>query len=237
MGEDKYRMNKTHDSIQQKLISLADKEYKAFQEKLMPTVPGDKVLGVRVPLLRKLAKEIYSEKAKDKFLNSLPHKYYEEDNLHAFLIELIPDFEECKAALNTFLPFVDNWATCDSMNPKIFKKRPCGLLEFAYSLIERYDVYSVRYGIGILMKYYLDDGFSPEFPVRVAEIKSGEYYIKMMQAWYFQLALAKQYDRVIGFIESKRLDKWVHNKAIQKCLERRVISKEKKKYLKTLKYN
>lgn len=222
-------------TIRQTLLELAERDYKEFQQKLIPTIDGDRVLGVRTPKLRKLAKKLFGSAEAAEFMESLPHEYYEENNLHAFLIEQIKDFDSCRQALLDFLPHVDNWATCDSMTPEIFRKRPQGLVSLAFELINSNHVYTVRYGIGILMKFYLDAGFYPELLDRVAEIRSDEYYVKMMIAWYFQAAVVKQYSFAIKYLAERRLDKWVHNKAIQKCLESRAISDEKKRELKLLK--
>lgn len=217
------------------LFSMADENYKEFQSKLMPTVPKEKIIGIRTPLLRKFAKD-FSKTAEAKvFLKNLPHEFYEEDNLHAFLLEYIKDFEECAKAVTEFLPFVDNWATCDSMSPKVFKTDKEKLLGYIEKWLSAKDTYSVRFGIKMLMEHFLTEDFSLEYPEKVAKIKSDEYYIRMMQAWYFATALAKQYDSVLPFIESRKLEKWVHNKAIQKSVESFRITKEQKEYLKRLK--
>ncbi len=222
------------DIIKSKLFSLGDTEYKAFSSKLMPTVDSDTVIGVQVPKIRKLAKEIKAEPFCDAFLNALPHKYYEENNLHAFLICEIKDFDDCINQLNNFLPFVDNWATCDSMRPKIFKKNKDKLIFEIDKWLNSSHTYTVRFGIETLMAYYLDDGFSVEFAEKVAKIDSDEYYINMMIAWYFATALAKQWDAVFPYISQRRLSPWVHRKTIQKAVESYQITEEKKEILRAL---
>ncbi|MBQ4039888.1 MAG: DNA alkylation repair protein [Oscillospiraceae bacterium] len=211
---------------------MADGEYKEFSAKLMPTVCKDKVIGIRIPVLRKFAKTLTDY---EDFLQNLPHKYFEEDNLHAFLIEREKDFDRCIEKLDAFLPFVDNWATCDSMKPKVLKKEPEKLLAHINRWINSNDVYAVRYGINLLMSFYLDDNFDEKYLKLVADVKTDEYYINMMRAWFFATALAKQYDKTLPYIEEKVLDKWTHNKTIQKAVESFRITKEQKAYLKTLK--
>ena len=222
--------------IEQTLKQMADPEYKAFHQKLMPTVDTEKVLGVRVPDLRKFAKEINKSDVKDDFLKILPHKYYEEDNLHAFLIEMVKDYDTVIKELNRFLPFVDNWATCDMMSPKIFKKYKKELLEEIDKWMNSGETYIIRYGIKCLMQHYLDEDFDVSYAQRVADVKSNEYYVNMMRAWYFSTALSKQYDVAVKFIENRKLDKWTHNKTISKAIERYCVTPENKNYLKTLKY-
>jgi len=220
------------ENIQKELLSMTDGEYKEFSAKLMPTVCKDKVIGIRIPALRKFAKTLTDY---DEFLQNLPHKYFEEDNLHAFLIEREKDFDRCIEKLDAFLPFVDNWATCDSMKPKVLKKEPEKLLAHINRWINSKDVYAVRYGINLLMSFYLDDNFDVKYLRLVADVKSDEYYINMMRAWFFATALAKQYEKTLPYIEEKVLDKWTHNKTIQKAVESFRITKEQKTYLKTLK--
>lgn len=218
-----------------RLFELQDLKYRDFHSRLIPTVSKDLIIGVRTPALRKLAKEIKNSEAAKAFLVVLPHKYYEENNLHAFLIEEIRDYDECILQLNRFLPFVDNWATCDMMRPKIFKKHLPELLAEIKKWLESDDTYTVRFGIECLMCYYLDDNFSPEYPEIISKIRSDEYYIKMMQAWYFATALAKRYGEIVPYIEQNRLDADTHNKTIQKAIESYRITDEQKSYLKTLK--
>ena len=221
--------------IRDALFSFADEKYKDFQSKLMPTVDKDKVIGVRTPALRAFAKELYKVGGYDNFLSDLPHKYYEEDNLHALLIDKIKDFSECVAEIEMLLPYIDNWATCDMLRPKALKKEPERLLEYIYKWLGSDKVYTVRYAIGCLCSFYLDDNFSTEQLSLVAEIKSEEYYINMMIAWYFATALAKQYDSTVPYIEGRKLPEWVHRKTIQKAVESYRISDETKAYLRSLK--
>lgn len=221
--------------IQKKLFDLQDLEYKAFHSKLIPTIDPDSIIGVRTPALRKLTGEIAKMAEAEIFLQNLPHKYYEENNLHAFLLETIKDYDECVAAVCAFLPYVDNWATCDMMSPKVFKKHLPQLLDCIKIWTASDLTYTVRFGIGMLMKFYLDETFDLVYPEMVASIRSEEYYVNMMIAWYFATALAKQYDSVLPFLEERRLDQWTHNKAIQKAVESNRITKEQKEYLKSLK--
>ena len=220
--------------IQKKLISMSEEKYREFSSKLMPTVEKSNVIGIRTPILRRYAKELENY---DAFLNDLPHKYFEENNLHAFLIERERDFDKCVELLDSFLPYIDNWATCDSMKPKVLKKEPEKLLKHIKKWIKSKDVYTVRYGINLLMSFYLDDNFDEAYLKLVAKIKSDEYYINMMRAWYFATALAKQYKEALPYIENNILDLWTHNKTIQKATESLRISSEQKEYLKTLKRN
>ena len=223
------------DNIKNYLFSLQDTKYKEFNCKLMPTVTPDTVIGVRTPQLRAYAKEVFKSEYAEIFLSSLPHTYYEENNLHGFLIEKIKDYDLCIKHLNKFLPFVDNWATCDQLTPKIFKKHTDKLLKQIEIWINSEHTYSVRFAIKMLMAFYLDENFKPAYPKLVASIKSDEYYINMMIAWYFATALAKQYNETIPYLENKTLDKWIHNKTIQKAVESYRITDEQKTYLRTLK--
>lgn len=222
----------TTQDIRQRLFALQDEKYKNFHSKLIPTVPPDSIIGVRTPELRKLAKEVGTEPA---FLSDLPHKYYDENQLHALIISGIKDFDECTARLEEFLPYVDNWATCDQMSVKIFKKHTQQLLPFVKKWLDSGHTYTVRYGVGCLMNYYLDSEFSPEYMEIVANIRSNEYYINMMIAWYFATALAKQYSEAMKYIDQHRLGDWTHRKAIQKAIESYRITDKQKKYLRTLK--
>jgi len=221
--------------IRHRLFALQDEKYRDFQAKLMPTVDKNKIIGVRTPALRALAKELRGSDGAENFLLILPHRYYEEDNLHAFLIEYIKDFDTCVDALDAFLPFVDNWATCDSMNPKCLISQPKKLLEHTEKWLCSTHTYTIRYGIGVLMRHFLDNRFELRFAQRVAAIRSDEYYVNMMRAWYFSTALAKQYDAVLPFIENCVLDAWTHAKAIQKACESYRITPEQKEYLRKLK--
>lgn len=221
-------------TIREQLFALQDPGYKEFQSRLMPTVDPNTVIGVRTPILQKLAKELKGSIEASEFLKSLPHQYYEENNLHGFLIEQIKDYNEYRLAINEFLPYINNWATCDMKVPKILKNHLSELLEEIKIWISSEHTYTVRYGIGMLMRFYLDEHFRPEYPEMVASVKSEEYYINMMIAWYFATALAKQYDAILPYIEEKRLDVWTHNKTIQKAVESYRITDERKVYLKSL---
>ena len=223
--------------VQKELFEMQDLKYRNFHSKLMPTVDKEKVIGVRIPQLRKYASsflKLSSREEIEEFMQTLPHQYYEEDNLHAFIIEKIKDYEECIEALNAFLPYVDNWATCDMMSPKILAKRPDELILKVREWIASEKSYTVRYAVGTLMRYFLDERFDIEYLELAASVKSEEYYVNMMVAWYFATALAKQYEAVIPFIENNKLDKWIHNKTIQKAVESNRITAEQKNYLRTL---
>lgn len=222
--------------IKEKLFELKDDNYKEFHKKLIPNIDESLIIGVRTPELRKLAKEFFANEKRDEFLKALPHTYYEENNLHAFLIEQFKDYDRVIYETERFLPFIDNWATCDMFRPKIYKKHTDKLIVKIEKWINSDNTYTVRYGIGLLLSYYLDEHFLSDYLEKVSEIKSDEYYVNMMIAWYFQAALVKQYDYAIKYIEDKRLDKWVHNKAISKVSDSLKISKEKKDYIKSLKY-
>ena len=220
--------------IEKRLFEMQDEKYGEFQAKLMPTVSREKIIGIRTPCLRNFAKEIKEKDEARNFLKKLPHRYYEEDNLHAFLIEYIKDYDECIIRLNEFLPYVDNWATCDCMNPKILKKYPDQLLKQIDIWLDSDKTYTVRYGIKMLMSHYLDENFNVEYLERVALINSEEYYVKMMKAWYFATALAKQYDDAVVYLKEKRLPIWEHNKTIQKATESYRISDKYKTELRKL---
>lgn len=222
-------------NIQEKLFSLQDSEYKSFHGKLIPTVEPEKIIGIRIPVLRSFAKEIKDTDEAKRFLRQLPHNYYEENNLHAFLIEGILDFDRCIAEIERFLPFVDNWATCDSMRPKCFKKNKEKLLPYIENWLQSHEAYTVRFGIECLMCYFLDESFKVKYLESVSQIYSEEYYVNMMIAWYFATALAKQWDSTVVFLEDGRLPIWVHNKTIQKAVESFRITDEQKVYLKALK--
>lgn len=221
--------------IQEYLFEVRDKEYAAFHAKLVPTMASDKVIGVRTPLLRKYAKEICKMDCKEAFLGELPHDYFEENQLHAFIISEEKDYEKCLEELETFLPYIDNWATCDQLSPKVFKKHIEELEVQAYQWMASTETYIIRFGIGVLMQHFLDDQFRVEQAERIAAIRSEEYYVNMMVAWYFATALAKQYDQILPFIEERRMERWTHNKAIQKAIESYRIAPEQKDYLRTLK--
>lgn len=221
--------------IRQRLEELRDEEYRSFHSKLMPETDPDVIIGVRMPQLRKLAKEISAMPEAGLFMEQLPHRYYEENNLHGLLIEGMKDYDECMGALERFLPYVDNWATCDMIAPKVFAKHREDLLVHIRSWMESDLVYTVRFGTGMLMRHFLDDDFIVEYLDIVSALRSDEYYVNMMTAWYFATALAKQYEAALPYIEGRKLDVWTHNKAIQKARESRRVSREHKEYLGTLK--
>lgn len=215
--------------MKDRLFALQDLGYRNFNTKLLPTVDPDMIIGVRMPQLRALAKTVRIED-----LGPLPHRYHEENALHALCIERIKEFDRCMAALEAFLPYVDNWAVCDSLRPKCFKKHKTELLRYIERWLESEHPYTVRFAIEMLMVHYLDEDFSPKYPEMVASVFSNEYYVNMMSAWYFATALAKQYDLVIGYLQEERLSVWIHNKTIQKALESFRITEEQKAYLRTL---
>ena len=223
------------EEIRKRLYELRDEEYAVFQAKLIPTRDSGAFIGVRTPALRKLAKEMSKQEGIDEFLKDIPHKSFDEDQLHAFIISEMKDYDKCIEHLSAFLPYVDNWATCDQMSPKIFKKHKSELLDEIKTWIKSDRTYTIRFGIGMLMEHYLNEDFDPIYPEMVAAVSSEEYYVNMMRAWYFATALAKQYEAVIPFIEKNRLDVWTHNKAIQKAVESYRITPEQKEYLKSLK--
>ncbi len=238
------------DEIRRHLFSMQDIPYRDFQSKLIPTMDPRKMIGVRTPALRKFAKELAKESGLERgsksgferepnsilsFLQDLPHSYFDEDQLHAFLISGIRDYDQCMEQLERFLPFVDNWATCDQMSPKVFQSHRAQLLEHIKEWIRSKHTYTVRFAIGMLMQHFLDEDFDPAYPILVASVRSEEYYINMMIAWYFATALAKQYERALPFLEEHRLDPWTHNKTIQKAVESYRITPEQKAYLRTLK--
>ena len=226
-------MNNT--DLIKRLFELKDLKYKGFHSKLMPTIDKEKIIGIRVPELRKFATEINKTDYAEVFLNELPHYYYEENNLHAFLIEKVKDFDTAIRLTDKFLPFVDNWATCDMLRPKAFAKNKEKLLKYIEKWIKDKHPYTVRYGIEMLMVHYLGENFSPKYADLVSEIKSDEYYVNMMIAWYFATALAKQYDAIIPYFKTKVLDSRTHNKAIQKAIESYRITPKQKEELKLFK--
>lgn len=210
------------------LLEQQDDTYRIFQQKLIPSVLPERIIGVRTPILRKIARQVG---AQEEFLASVPHAYFEENQIHCFLLSDGTDFKQTVEAVDLFLPYVDNWATCDQLRPKVFKKHRAELLPYIYRWIKSEHTYTVRFAIGMLMTHYLEDEFDPVYLELVADIVSKEYYIRMMQAWYFATALAKQYNVAITYIERYRLEKWVHNKTIQKAIESYRISEEQKEYL------
>ncbi len=223
------------DAIQERLFSLKDETYRAFHSRLIPNIPSERVIGVRTPQLRALAKEFAGTDAAADFLAVLPHTYFEEMQLHSFLIAQYLDFEETLDAVNRFLPYIDNWATCDQLSPKAFRKYPEQLLPAIRQWLAANETYTVRFGIGMLMNHFLDERFAPEYPEWVAAAESEEYYINMMIAWYFATALSKQWDAVIPYFRAHRLSPWLHKKSIQKATESFRIPTDRKLYLRTLK--
>lgn len=242
-------------SIRAQLFSLQDSDYKEFNRKLIPTIDPDRIIGVRIPEIRTLAKRLQNTPEAEKFLRALPHRYFDEDNLHGFLIGLMGNFDEAVRALDAFLPYVDNWATCDYISPTVFPKHPEKLLEKIDEWLSSNEAFTVRFAIGMLMKHFLDDRFEERFLSIVASVAhegweseserraisadgantyDNAYYVNMMRAWYFATALAKQPDAALPFIEQKRLDPWTRNKAIQKAIESRRIGPELKSHLRTL---
>ena len=225
------------EAIQSKLLSMQDKAYRDFNAKLIPTVDPKLMIGIRTPLLRKFAKDLFKTEPKQAaaFMQTLPHRYFEENNLHAFLIENIKDFDTAITETERFLPFIDNWATCDSFAPRLFKKHPDEIYQKILLWIRSPRTYTVRYAINLLLSNYLDDRFKPAMLELVSAIKSDEYYINMMIAWYFSFALIKQYNAALPYIKKQTLDPFTHNKTIQKAIESRRIPAEIKDYLRTLK--
>ena len=222
-------------SIRETLLSLRDEKFAAFQARLIPNVAPERIIGVRTPALRKLAKTLHGNGQAEEFLKALPHEFFEENNLHAFLLCEMKDFDACVQAVEDFLPYVDNWATCDQMSPGVFRKNKQALLPHIRRWIASERCYTRRFGIGMLMSHFLDEDFREEYLSLVSDIRSEEYYVNMMIAWYFATALAKQYEAALPYLENRRLDPWVHNKAIQKALESFRVSDGHKTYLKTLK--
>ncbi len=222
------------EQIVKSLYEMQDTAYREFHSRLMPETDKEKIIGVRTPELRRFAKQIHGTPEADEFLKQLPHKYYEEDNLHAFLLEQINDYGEVISALDKFLPFVDNWATCDMMKPKAFKNHLPELKEKCFEWLDSPHTYAVRFGIVMLMTHFLENEFDISIPERISQIRREEYYIRMAVAWYFATALAKRYDETLPFIKSRKLDPWTHKKALQKARESYRITQEQKAYLKTL---
>ena len=224
----------TLQEIRERLLSMQDQKYRDFQVKLIPSVPPETVTGVRTPDLRKLAKELQADGSADLLIQTLPHDCFEENQLHAFILSDMKDYAACLDAVTRFLPYVDNWATCDQMSPKVFKKHKMELLPKIDQWLGSDKTYTVRFAIGMLMEHFLDDRFDPAYPELVASVHSEEYYVRMMAAWYFATALAKQYDTVLPYLENHRLDQWTHQKAIQKAVESYRIRPEQKEYLRSL---
>ena len=222
------------DNIKKKLFRLQDVCYGDFHSKLMPNIAREKIIGIRVPVLRRFVKDL-SEAEKEDFLQQLPHNYYEENNLHGLIIMESKDYGSCIGELERFLPYIDNWATCDMLRPKILSKHLPELLEKIYQWLASEDTYIVRLAIGFLMSFYLDDGaYQREYLAKVAEVSSKEYYVRMMVAWYFATALAKQYQDALPYMQKGRMEEWTRRKAIQKALESCRVSPEHKEYLRSL---
>lgn len=223
--------------MRERLFAMKDKDFALFQASLMPDVPKEKIIGIRTPELRRLAAECRRDGVAQAFIGDVPHRYFEENQLHAFIISGNRNYEECLALVRSFLPYVDNWATCDQLSPPVFAVNTEKLLPQVYEWMRSEHTYTVRFGIRMLMTHYLGDNFSDDFPKSVANVKNGDYYVDMMRAWYFATALAKQYDRVVMYLERGVLDGWTHAKTIRKALESRRISDERKTYLRSLVLN
>ena len=221
--------------VQQDLFTMQDLKYRDFHAKLMPTVEKESVIGVRVPVLRTYAKKFGKTEEAKQFLEILPHQYYEENNLHGLLIDQMKDYELCIEELIRFLPYINNWATCDILSVKAVKGHLDSYIKNIYQWLESDYTYTIRFGINMLMRYYLEEEFKSEYPGKVAAIRSEEYYVNMARAWYFATALAKQYDQALPFLEEQKMDVWTHNKTIQKAIESYRITPEQKEYLRTLK--
>ncbi|MBO4453010.1 MAG: DNA alkylation repair protein [Clostridia bacterium] len=221
-------------TVYEKLYACKDEKYRDFQSKLVPNIAKETIIGVRTPDMRKIAKEFKGTAEAERFLSDLPHGYYEENLVHFFLIAEIKDFDGCVNAVEAFLPYVDCWPVCDQSSPKVFTKNHEKLLPYIKKWIASEHVYTARFGIRMLMNEFLGDDFKPEYPEWVASVKGGDYYIKMMVAWYFATALAKRYGETVRFIEERRLDPRTHKKAIQKALESFRVTQEHKEYLKSL---
>ena len=221
--------------IRDALFAMQDPTYRDFQVKLIPNVAPESIIGVRTPQLRSYAKELLKRENIATFLEDLPHQYFDENQLHAFILSGMKDYAATLKEVERFLPFLDNWATCDQMSPKVFKKHREALISTIEKWISSGATYTIRFGVGMLMEHYLDEEFDPAYPQLVAEVRSEEYYVRMMVAWYFATALAKQYDAILPYIEKQKLEPWTHNKTIQKAVESYRITPEQKVYLKSLK--
>ena len=221
-------------TVYERLAVCGNEQYRDFQSKLVPNISKEIILGVKTPDMRKIAKEINGTKEAEEFLADLPHQYYEENLVHFFVIAMIKDFDECVKAVETFLPYVDCWPVCDQSSPKVFTKNHAKLLPLIQKWIRSDHVYTVRFGIRMLMNEFLGDDFKSEYLDWVASVEGEDYYIKMMVAWYFATALAKKYDESVVFIEEHRLEPWTHKKAIQKAIESYRVSDEHKEHLKSL---
>lgn len=224
------------DAIQERLFALQDLKYRQFHAGLMPTIDKERIIGVRMPALRKLARELKGTAEAEAFLLALPHHYYEENNLHGLLLCARSGYEETVAGLEVFLPHVDNWATCDLLSPRAFRAHPPQLPGQIRRWLDSGETYTVRFGLGMLMSLYLDDFFRPEYLDWAAEVRHEDYYVRMMAAWYFATALAKQYDTALPYLTGRRLEQWTHNKTIQKAVESYRITPEQKDALRALRW-
>jgi 3-methyladenine DNA glycosylase AlkD len=225
----------SREDIERALFQLRDEDYRTLLTKLIPTVAPERMIGVRTPALRNYAKALVRQPETDDFLQALPHRYFDENQLHAFILSEIKDFDRCVREVDRFLPYVDNWATSDQLSPKAFKKYRRELLPYIRRWMASGKTYPVRFGVGMLMQHYLEEDFDPAYPRLVAGLRSEEYYVNMMRAWYFATALSKRYDDILPYLESDALDPWTHNKAIQKAVESYRITDEQKTYLRRLK--
>ncbi len=221
--------------IEAGLFIIKDEKYAEFQKNLTPSLGREHFIGVKTPELKRFAKELRKRSDTGEFLDALPHRYFEEDQLHSFIISEEKDFQRCIVLLEAFLPYVDNWATCDQLSPKVFAKHRDELITYADKWLASGHTYTIRFAIGVLMRHFLGEYFRKEYAERVVSAVSDEYYVNMMRAWYFATALAKNYDEVLPYIEQKRLDKWTHNKTIQKAAESFRVTDEQKQYLRSLK--
>lgn len=228
-------MKAIEQEIREELFALQDEKYLAMQRMIIPNIDPESIIGVRIPLVRELVKKYKKDERVNEYLDSLPHQYYDENNVHGFLVSEIKDFDECIRRLDEFLPYVDNWATCDGMRPKVFKKHKKELVPYLYKWMESNETYRIRFAIEMFMSFYLDEDFDVEYPMRIVKIRSTEYYVNMMIAWYCATALAKQWEAVIPLLETQSMDAWTHNKTIQKARESYRITPEQKEYLNSLK--
>lgn len=230
------KKNTALNPVQEKLFALQDAGYRDFIAKLIPTMDKERIIGVRTPALRALARELRGTPQAEQLLLSLPHQYHEENQLHGFLVEMERDFDRALHLTDAFLPYVDNWATCDTFRPKVFKKHPQAVYQQVLHWLKSPHVYTRRYAMGVLMANYMDEHFDPSYLDLVADHPSGEYYLDMMRAWYFATALTKRYEQALPYIQQRRMDRWTHTKAIQKAVESRQISDARKAELRSLRY-
>lgn len=221
-------------ALQQQLFTMQDLKYRDFHSRLLPGIDKETIIGIRTPILRKFAMEFRKTEESRQFLKELPHQYYEENNLHMMLLSAERDYEICLEQVKAFLPYIDNWATCDLPLPKCYAKHKEELIFEIEQWMASGKTYTIRYGIGVLMRLYLDEDFRPEYLEWVISVRSEEYYVNMMIAWYLATALAKQWDATIPYLEEKRLSEWVHKKTIQKAIESYRITPEQKIYLRSL---